>query len=65
MTAEWIPCGSGFIEADVLRWSEGVWGKPPRRRQGKSVHIGERAVVAEVLRIDGGGSPFSYATARS
>ena len=31
MTAEWIPCGSGFIEADVVRWSEGVWEKPRRR----------------------------------
>ena len=54
MTAEWIPCGSSFIEADVVRWSEGVWEKPCRRPEGKSIHVGDRAVTAEVPRIDGG-----------
>ena len=53
MAAEWIPCGSGFIEADVIRWNEGVWHKP-RRRRGRAVNIGERIVVAEVLRDEGG-----------
>lgn len=52
MVAEWIPCGSGFIEADVIRWNEGVWQKP-RRRNGRSVKVGDRVVVAEVLRDDG------------
>ena len=34
MTAEWIPCGSGFIAADVIRWNEGVWQRLRRRRAG-------------------------------
>jgi hypothetical protein len=53
VAAEWIPCGSGFIEADVIRWTDGVWQKP-RRRRGRAVNIGDRLVVAEVLRDEGG-----------
>jgi hypothetical protein len=53
MAAEWIPCGSGFIEADVIRWNDGVW-KKPRRRRGRAVNIGDLLVVAEVLRDEGG-----------
>jgi hypothetical protein len=50
---EWIPCGSSFIEADLVRWTEGVWEKPPRRPKGKAVHIGERVVIAQILKLDG------------
>ena len=48
---EWIPCGAGFIEADVIRWREAVWGprNTKRRRPGKNVRIGDRLVIAEVL----------------
>ncbi len=53
MAAEWILCGSGFIEADVIRWSEGVWQKL-RRRRGRAVNIGDRVVIAEVIRDEGG-----------
>jgi hypothetical protein len=52
MVAEWVSCGSGFIEADVIRWSEGVWQKP-RRRRGRAVNTGDRVVIAEVIRDDG------------
>lgn len=52
MAAEWIPCGGGFIEADLIRWNEGVWQKS-RRRRGRAVNIGDRAVIAEVIRDDG------------
>jgi hypothetical protein len=52
MAAEWISCGSGFIEADVIRWNESVWHKP-RGRRGRTLNIGDRAVIAEVIR-DGG-----------
>jgi|SRR5579863_3802077 len=48
MAAEWIPCGSGFIEADVIRWTEGAWEK--RRHRGRAVNAGERMVTAEVIR---------------
>jgi hypothetical protein len=37
------------MEADVIRWSEGVWQKP-RRKKGRSVHVGDRTVIAEVIR---------------
>ena len=50
MAAEWIPCGSGFIEADVIRWKEAAWQKRPRRRRGRAVNAGDRMVVAEVVR---------------
>ncbi len=53
MAAEWVPCGSGFIEADVIRWNEGVWQKP-RRRRGRAVNIGDRVVIGEVVRDQGG-----------
>lgn len=35
-----------FINADVIRWSEGVFSN---RRRGKALKIGERIVAAEVL----------------
>ena len=53
MAAEWIPCSSGFFEADVIRWKEAVWQKP-RRHGGRTVNIGERVISAEVLRDEGG-----------
>jgi hypothetical protein len=53
MAAEWIPCGSGFMAADVIRWSESVWQKP-RRNRGRAANIGARVVVAEVIRDEGG-----------
>jgi len=49
MAAEWIACGKMFIQADVIRWNEGVWHKP-RGRRGRTVNIGERLVIAEVIR---------------
>jgi hypothetical protein len=52
MAAEWVHCSSGFIEADVIRWREGIWRKP-RRKRGRSTHVGDRVVVAEVIRDDG------------
>lgn len=52
MAAEWIPCSSGFIEADVIRWTEGIWRKS-RRRRGRAVKTGDRVVIAEVIRDDG------------
>jgi hypothetical protein len=53
MAADWIPCASGFIEADVIRWHESVWHKP-RRHRGRAVNIGDRSVTAEVIRDQGG-----------
>lgn len=53
----WIPITDGFIEADVIRWTESVFqrsrGKTKRR---KFLRIGERQITAEVLReIENGG----------
>lgn len=45
---EWIPCETGFITADVIRWREGIWlRRGPKAR--RAVKIGDRLVVAEVL----------------
>lgn len=49
MAAEWVPCGSGFIEADVIRWKEAAWEKRSRRRNARAVNAGERMVIAEVI----------------
>ena len=49
MAAEWIPCGGGFMEADVIRWKESVWEKRSRRRTARAVNAGERMVIAEVI----------------
>jgi len=50
---KWIPCGSGFIEADVIRWKEDVWRRP-KRKQGHAVNLGDRVVTAEVIRDEEG-----------
>ncbi len=52
---KWIPCGSEFIAADVVRWKESVWEKRSRRRNARAVNVGERVVTAEVLREDAEG----------
>ena len=51
--AEWIAAGEHFVEADVIRWQERVY-QTRRRGRSKAAKIGERRVVAEVLRdVDG------------
>lgn len=51
--AEWIAAGEHFVEADVIRWQERVY-QTRRRGKSKAAKIGERRVVAEVLRdVDG------------
>lgn len=53
--AEWVGCGDGFIAADVIRWTEGVW-EHRRSHRRKARKLGERRVIAEVLReADGDG----------
>lgn len=52
MAVEWVSCSSGFIQADVIRWREGIWRKP-RKKRGRSTHVGDRVVIAEVIRDDG------------
>jgi hypothetical protein len=51
--AEWVPVGSDFIAADVIRWKEGVF-KSRRSKKGKAIKLGERQVIAEVLRDEAG-----------
>jgi hypothetical protein len=46
---EWISCGRGFIQADVVKWREGIWEKRGPYK-GKVVRIGDRLMIAEVLR---------------
>lgn len=42
----WVECGAEFIEADVIRWTEAIWGK---RRRKRAIRIGSRDMIAEVL----------------
>lgn len=45
---EWVSAAEGFIEADVIRWTEGIYEKR-RGKKGKSRRLGERLVAAEVI----------------
>ena len=49
---QWIEV-KDFIEADVIRWTEGVFDRA--RRNKKASRLGERRVTAEVLRTEPGG----------
>jgi len=52
MMQRWRECGEdGFIEADVIRWTEAIWERP----KGKPSKVGERVVTAEVIRRDADG----------
>ena len=48
LVEQWISASEGFIQADVIRWTEGIYGKH-RRKNAKSPRLGERQVTAEVL----------------
>lgn len=50
---QWIPVGDDFIVADMIRWSEGVF-KNRQSKKGRAVKLGERVVIAEVLRDEAG-----------
>ena len=52
---KWVSCGSGFIEADVIRWKEGVWERRSRRKNARAVNFGDRIVTGEVIQDDGDG----------
>jgi hypothetical protein len=45
---QWIYASEGFIQADVIRWTEGIYANH-RRKNAKSPRLGERQVTAEVL----------------
>lgn len=45
---EWISAKDGFIEADVVRWTEGIYEKR-RGKKAKARRLGERQVAAEVI----------------
>ena len=47
---KWVPVLECFIEADVIRWNEAVF--KTRSRKGKPIKLGQRQVVAEVIRED-------------
>jgi hypothetical protein len=38
----------GFIQADVVKWREGIWEKRGPYK-GKVVRVGDRLMIAEVL----------------
>jgi len=49
---EWIACDDTFVAADVIRFRESVWERKGPRGRTRSVRVGEREVVAEVLHDD-------------
>lgn len=48
LVEQWTSASEGFIQADVIRWTEGIYAQR-RRKNAKSPRIGERLVTAEVL----------------
>ena len=48
----WIACDDTFVAADVIRFQESAWERKGPRGRSRSVRIGEREVVAEVLHDD-------------
>jgi hypothetical protein len=48
LVEQWISASESFIQADVIRWTEGIYAKH-RRKNAKSPRLGERQVTAEVL----------------
>lgn len=51
--AVWIPVGGDFIAADVIRWKEPVFHRRGSRSRARPVRLGERLIIAEVLREEG------------
>lgn len=49
---DWIECNGAFVEADVIRFKEAVWERKGPRAKSRSVRVGEREVIAEVLHDD-------------
>lgn len=45
---EWVSAKDGFIEADVVRWTEGIY-EQRRGKKAKARRLGERQVAAEVI----------------
>jgi len=45
----WLACADGFIQADVIRWQEGIWGAGAAPKGARSMKIGDREVIAEVI----------------
>lgn len=45
---DWISAHEGFIAADVVRWTEGIYEKR-RSKRAKARRIGERLISAEVI----------------
>lgn len=46
---EWKACGPDFIEADVIRFTETIWSRKGRGEKSRSIRLGSREVVAEVV----------------
>jgi hypothetical protein len=51
---DWISAEEGFIAADVVRWTEGIYEKR-RSKKAKARRLGERLVSAEVIEDSGDG----------
>ena len=48
LLGEWVTAQQGFIEADVIRWTENVYEKR-RGKKSKPHCLGERQIAAEVV----------------
>ena len=51
---EWVSAKEGFIAADVIRWTEGIFDKR-RGKKARARRLGDRRVAAEVIEATGDG----------
>jgi hypothetical protein len=47
----WKPADSGLIEADVVRWTEAIWG--PSRRRKRRLPWGKQQVTGQITALEG------------
>jgi len=52
MKRVWITCGDDFQIGDVIRWTERVWYKSPRRRKAKLTAVAQQEVTAQLMAAD-------------
>jgi hypothetical protein len=49
---EWMPFGGRFVVGDVYRWHQPAW-KRKARKTSKSVKMGVREIIAQLIGIEG------------
>ena len=49
----WEKSGEGFVESDVVEWTEAIWPPSHSRRRKKSRPWGKQKVTAQIISVEG------------